>query len=53
MLAFTMWVDVGEGNLHGTLQSQESQTDVDNQPQELTRFTLRQNGGKRKSEIHT
>lgn len=34
-----MWVDVGEGNLHQALQRQESQTGVDNQPQELARFT--------------
>lgn len=31
-------MDVGEGNLHQTLQAQESQTGVDNQPQELARF---------------
>lgn len=32
-------MDVGEGNLHQALQAQESQTGVDNQPQELTCFT--------------
>lgn len=36
---FTMWRDVGEGDLHEALQGQEGQTRIDHQPQELTRFT--------------
>lgn len=36
---FTMWRDVGKGDLHEALQGHESQTGKDDQPQELTRFT--------------
>lgn len=36
---FTMWRDVGEGDLHEALQRQEDQTNVDDQLQEVTRFT--------------
>lgn len=38
-VVFTIWLDVAEGNLHQALQAQESQTGVDNQLQELARFT--------------
>lgn len=38
-LVITVWRDVGEGDLHEALQGQEGQTGVDDQPQELTRFT--------------
>lgn len=35
---FTVWRDVGEGDLHEALQGEKRQTGVDNQPQELTCF---------------
>lgn len=34
-----MWRDVCEGDLHEALQSHKSQASIDDEPQELTRFT--------------
>lgn len=41
---FTLWRDVGKGNLHEALQGQKSHTGVDDKPQELTCFTYRERG---------
>lgn len=41
-LFFTMWGDVGKGDLHETLQGQKDEARVDDQTQELTCFTFRE-----------
>lgn len=37
-VVFTVWRDVGKGDLHEALQGEKRQTGVDNQPQEVTCF---------------
>lgn len=50
--AFTVWRNVGKGDLHEALQGQKSETGVDNQPQELPSFILKkQNTQGRKAKL--